>query len=274
MKKALCVFLAFLTAVSVLCISISAAEEEPVEEKSVLTVEDCENLSLDQIFYLAALGKIDFGEVDGAEGEEPDAGGEEGEVPEEKEYDPNHVADFYLMSNASGFPSLGHIWIYIDNVSPRDLQVGCYTCPPGEGVSVGCFGLTRSDGFGVYYNIESYCGNLFPEKLKKCYRLKTEMNEEQANKVSNKILHSNWWDPMVVNCVFFALSSWNKAGGRWRFPWTCFPAIAKVGIKRDGVPGVDIMIDPGRDRVFKQKGSGSKAVLKPVKDGSVDTVPG
>lgn len=278
MKKFISVILATLTVVSIFSICIYADDTIGTDDsEKMLSIEDCEDMTLDQIFMLAANGQIDLSEppeqnTDGEDGEEVDDP-EVVDPPEEVEYDPNHVADFYLMSNASGFPSLGHIWIYIENVSPRDIQVGCYTCPPGEGVSVGCFGLTRSDGFGVYYNIEAYCGNKFPEKLVDCYHVKTEMNEEQTNAVSKKILRSNWWDPIVVNCCFFALSAWNKAGGKWRFPWTCFPFFAKLGIKRTGEPGVS-MFDPGRERVFKQKGSGDKAYIEPVKDGSVDTVPG
>lgn len=275
MKRLLCLLLTIALCVPVTAVCAYGAEETTaadgavfafaeeitavVEENSSAAQENAEGDALPEEPML----------ISGQEEEE----GEEGGEPETPVYNPDYVADLYLMSNASGFPSLGHVWIYIENKSPNDIQVGCYTCPAGEGVSVGCFALTRSDGAGVYYNIESYCANLFPEKLKSCFHMVTPMNEEQLAKVSNYILHANWWDPMVVNCVFFALTCWNKAGGRYMFPWRMFPFFAKIAIKRMGEPGVD-MFDPGRDRVFKQRGSGDNARMESVKDGSVDTVPG
>ncbi len=276
MKKIISLLLAVALALPT-CATFAYAVEDAVPlqaavEETAAPAEEPQEQEAAELPGLGSLIMAAFLDEEPDDGETPGEG-EEPEEPEPPVYDPNYVADFYLMSNASGFPSLGHVWVYIENKSPVDLQVGCYTCPPGEGVSVGCFALTRSDGAGVYYNIEAYCGNKYPEDLKSCFHMVKPINQSELDKVSNYILRANWWDPMVVNCVFFALTCWNKAGGNYMFPWRCFPFFAKIAIKRMGEPGVN-MFDPGRERVFKQRGSGSNARMELCQDGSVDTVPG
>ena len=71
------------------------------------------------------------------------------------------VAKLYLCHRWSGPPSLGHMWVYIENLTGKPIQVGLYKVPAKQGVSVGNFGLTRADGNGTYYNVEAYCGNHF-----------------------------------------------------------------------------------------------------------------
>lgn len=204
-----------------------------------------------------------------AEGEEQQ---EQNDITPADIYAEDTVAILYLCSNMSGFPSLGHIWIYIENVSDQTLTVGKYELPAGEGVSVGTFALTRSDGMGIYYNVEAYCGNLF--SMKSPLYIKKEINQSQLNAVSRKILNGNFWEPMFMNCVFFAAGSWDAAGGSFVFPVTMFPIFARLQMKLKGAKTDLTMFNPGRDRVYKQKGSGSSATLKVVSDGTVDTVPG
>lgn len=182
-----------------------------------------------------------------------------------------HVADLYLCSNNSGFPSLGHIWIYIENVSGHTLTIGKYQLPPGEGVSVGTFTFTRSDGMGIYYNVESYTGNILG--VRKPYATKTEMSEAQVKKVSDKILRSNFWEPIFMNCVFFACTTWMAGGGSFIFPVTTFPVFARLMIKNKPQATLN-MYNPGRNRVYKQHGNGNDATLSVCVDGTVDTPPG
>lgn len=191
--------------------------------------------------------------------EEPDSGSD------------GYVANLYICSNNSGFPSLGHIWIYIENTCGHTLTIGKYELPPGEGVSVGTFTLTRSDGMGIYYNVESYTGNLFG--VAKPVASMTRMNEEQVRKVSDKILRSNFWEPLFMNCVFFAATTWMKGGGSFIFPVTMFPVFARLMIKNKPQATLN-MYNPGRNRVYKQHGNGSDATLTVCSDGTVDTPPG
>ena len=59
------------------------------------------------------------------------------------------VAKLYLCHRWSGPPSLGHMWVYIENLTGKPIQVGLYKVPAKQGVSVGNFGLTRADGNGT-----------------------------------------------------------------------------------------------------------------------------
>lgn len=188
------------------------------------------------------------------------------------DYDPSHVADLYLCSNWSGGISLGHVWIYIENVSPEDLEVGLCTCRPGEGISVGTFGITRSDGSGVYYNIESYCGNKY--SMTHSLYLKKGISESQLKSLSKKIVSTNWWDPILFNCGFFAVTCWNKAGGSFIFPLVIFPAIIRLQMRLNSATSGLEMFFPERENVYKQKGTDGSASLSVVSDGSVDSVPG
>lgn len=182
------------------------------------------------------------------------------------------VADIYLCSNWSGLPSLGHVWIYIENTSDKSLTVGKYTLPAGEGVSVGTFALTRDDGAGVYYNIEAYCGNKY--NMDTFIYLKKSINKSQLDSISNKILSHNFWDPIIFNCAEFAAGCWNAAGGSFIFPVTVFPVFTRIQIKAHSYGSDKKMFYPDRENVYKQRGSGSSAYLEVVSDGSVDSVPG
>ena len=188
------------------------------------------------------------------------------------DYKSDTVALLYLCSNWTGFPSLGHIWIYIENVSNKAMKVGVYDLPAGEGVSVGTFGLTRSDGFGVYYNIEAYTGNLFG--MGESMYLMTELNQKEFDNVSNKIATSNFWDPAIFNCAFFAITTWMTGGGSIMMPIVVFPTFARIQMKLQNYKSGLKMFYPSRENVYKQIGNGSSAKLRKVVDGSVDTPPG
>ncbi|GEM_PF-1989983 len=259
------------------------------------------------------------------ENEEPENPEENGEneEPEKYEYDEDTVALIFLCSNDSSFISLGHIWAYIENVTDdKVLDVGAFKLLPHEGVSVGEFGLTRSDGFGLHYNVENYTYNLYEnsadeedrERIKNVKYLCGEINENTLEKVSNTIRNLNWWDPIIFNCVTFACTVWNSAGVGFIFPWTLFPGITRLNIKRrvDGKEredkytlhmkyfsyerkenNEDYKVDDldktlavfSNDKnenadnvlynnVWKQSGWGKSATVHVVKAGTVDTPPG
>lgn len=265
-KKITAILLSLIAVLSVFSWQVfadeSVTEEEPAAVRELSEEEELAeimNIVGNEITYLSDEILPDEEKPDDIEKEKP-------------VYAEDTVAVLYLCTNHTGFPSLGHIWIYIENVSDKEIKVGLYDLPAGEGVSVGTFGLTRSNGFGVYYNIEAYTGNLYG--MEDSFSIRVEMNEEKMQKISKKILRANWWDPIVVNCAFFAITSWNKAGGKFMFPWVVFPVFARTQMKRRDYTENLEMFDPGRERVYKQKGFGENARLIPVKDGSVDTPPG
>ena len=112
--------------------------------------------------------------------------------------DNDKVAVMYICTQQVG---LGHAWIYIENMAECNLEVGCYDLKPDCGVSMGTFLLSRSDGGGLYYNVEAYCANKWG--LKNQRWLKTELTKKQLIKVSKRIRQWNYWD-FYFNCTFFA----------------------------------------------------------------------
>ena len=209
---------------------------------------------------------------DEGETEEKDEENFDPSAPPSNQYAADTVAVFYLCSNWTGLPSLGHIWTYVENVSDEWLQIGAYRLRPGEGVSVGKFALTRSDGAGIYYNVESYTANLFG--MENCLCLKTEMTKADVDKFSSQILRANFWDPIIFNCASFAIFAWNSASGKFIFPIVVFPFLARIQMKAYGADTSFTMFAPDRDSVYKQKGFGDSAALQIVSDGTLDTPPG
>ena len=191
---------------------------------------------------------------------------------EGQKYASDTVAVFYLCSNWTGLPSLGHIWTYIENVSEKPLKIGTYYLLGGEGVSVGKFALTRSDGAGIYYNVESYTAALYG--MEDCLYIKTEMTLKDVEKLSERILYSNFWDPAVFNCASFAISSWNMVSDRYMFPFVVLPFVARFQLRAYGAQTDLKMYAPDRHSVYKQINFGDDATMRPVSDGTVDTPPG
>lgn len=177
------------------------------------------------------------------------------------------VARMYLCHRWSKFPSLGHVWVYVENLTAQEMQIGAYTVPAYEGVSLGCFGLTRSDGGGTYYNVEAHCGNKYG--VSGMIALKQDLNAAQVARVSKAACRRNWWDPFN-NCVFYAVGVWNAGGGRFVLPFI-FPTVVKWQIlAADHVNEIQ-MTDIPADRVFKQIGTGSSATLRVCQEGSLDS---
>lgn len=130
------------------------------------------------------------------------------------------VGKLYICTQQRG---LGHAWIYVESCFNGDMPVGCYTLKPYQGVSMGTFALTRSDGIGLYYNVEAYCGNKFGMKNKS--RLETEITKDQLIKANKEIKGWNYWD-FYFNCTFFAAKVWNSVSSKKIVPFV-FPFFIK-----------------------------------------------
>lgn len=168
------------------------------------------------------------------------------------------VARVYLVST-----KLIHLFIYIQNISDKTIKIGLMDCKPGEGVSLGTFGLTRSDGWGLYYNIESYCLTDYEHyDTRRC-----EIDAARLEKVNNRIINYNHWD-FVVNCAFFACAIWNTASGGFIMPFTISP-ITKLIIMAGSDGKLPQMSKPDRKNVCKQRGNGSNAYLEVCSDDSI-----
>ena len=178
------------------------------------------------------------------------------------------VAAISVCSRDKEVPSFGHTWIYIHNISDEPIQVGAYTVPVGEGVSVGTFANTRYDGKGVYYNIESHCINKYDDH--DFYSITKEISADTLKKVSDKILSLNDWD-FFKNCMHFTFTVWKTATGQ-SFANLILPTLGELQLRIAGARYKALrMYNPSADRVYKQKGSGTSATITVVKSISLET---
>jgi hypothetical protein len=138
------------------------------------------------------------------------------------------VANLSVVTRVEGF---GHAWIYVENLTDGPIQVGHYTLPANEGVSVGLFSFTCDDGIGIYYNVEAYCCNVHGGDG--LVSITTDLDEGELNKLSNKLLdYPNHWDPFF-NCMYFAFSMWNSVSGRKVIPLV-IPAFGQLQLRMHG----------------------------------------
>ena len=159
----------------------------------------------------------------------------------------------------------GHVFLYLENLSDETLMVGVYDLPPNEGVSIGSFGFTRSDGFGIYYNTESY---LYANDETPTLCLSDDLTREELAKFSHRLLYSNTWDFIFFNCTAFAFMMWNTAARPFLMP-LLFPVFSLLQLKLYGAGELPGMFFPQRDRIYRMRGTGSNARLEIVSDKSI-----
>ena len=176
------------------------------------------------------------------------------------------VGIIYLCSRWSSITTTGHLWVYIENTSDEPITVGLLEVAPGEGVSLATFGFTRSDGFGIYYNMETYRNDKYCDES--CISISDELTAQELEKVTKKLLNSNQWNP-IVNCVFFACSIWNAAGDKYIMPFT-YPPITRLIIKLSGGTETCMMNYQPPENTFKQRGMGKNSYLDPLSQKSLD----
>lgn len=164
--------------------------------------------------------------------------------------------------------SFGHVWVYITNTTDAPFEVGLYTLQPGEGVSLGNFNLSRSDGSGLYYNVESHCGNKYGTSGTVAVTDKLTYGRLKA--VTKALIIGNHFDP-IYNCTGFALTIWN-IGSSKIIPFIPISLVAMLGIFAWGgkINSLEMTYPPA-EQVYKQIGNGGKAYLKPVSEGSLDS---
>ncbi len=178
------------------------------------------------------------------------------------------VATISLCAAIYVWPISGHTWIYVHNNSDESIQVGHYTVPAGQGVSVGAFSFSVNDGWGIYYNIEAYKENT-KNRMDKVWSKSEDINEAQLNTLTQKLKnYPNYWG-FVNNCATFAFSVWNSVTGDAYFS-LLIPAITQFMLMITGAKkGTLEMYCPSRDNVYRLKGFGDDAYLELASDYSV-----
>ncbi len=168
------------------------------------------------------------------------------------------VARMYLGHKPRYNNMSGHTWIYIENLTNHDLQVGAYTVKKGKGVSTGTYGYQIMDGKGLYYNVEAWrYKNSDPESY---IYLSKDLTQEQFDKVNNKISYSGKWS-YFLNCGYYALGVWNCVPGQ-NVVYFIWPTLTQLQmLMKDNCSTGFQMIKPKKSDCFKQIGVGPEAYL-------------
>lgn len=191
----------------------------------------------------------------------------ETEIPEEP-VENGAVATISICTAIYVWPISGHAWVYVHNISDEPIQVGHYTVPVGEGVSIGAFSFSVNDGWGIYYNIEAYKENT-KNRMDKVWSKTEEIDKSQLETLTQKLKnYPNYWG-FVNNCATFAFSIWNSVTGDAYFS-LLIPAITQFMLMVTGAKkGTLEMFCPSRDNVYRLKGFGDNAYLERASDYSV-----
>lgn len=177
------------------------------------------------------------------------------------------VARIYVITYLEGTSWTDHAWVYFENLTTEKITVGLYKLPPNEGVSLGCFAASRYDGYGIYYNVESYCANKFGQTG--WVSLSKDITKSQLQKATDTILSiRNGWD-FVFNCMYFAFRVWNSATGD-NLVSLVFPVFGQLMLKARGARKGPEMFMPEKTRVYRQKGRGDDAYLILVSEKSLE----
>lgn len=171
------------------------------------------------------------------------------------------VARMYIYYIQTEIHPIGHCWVYIENLTGKEMTVGLYTVPPYEGVSVGVF--CRKDGLGVYYNVEAYSQTTYgmSGQLSMCEELTYDDVEDVTDALIGFLNH---WDPFF-NCMYFAFKVWNSASDR-KLVSLVFPVFGKLQMKAYSHDYNVPMKPVVKSQTFRQKGSGKSAYLKQATD--------
>ena len=156
----------------------------------------------------------------------------------------------------------GHCWIYVENLTDEAMTVGLYEVEPYGGVSVGTFGHTRYDGWGIYYNVEAYSQTTYG--MGKYVTLSEELTKEELSTLSNAVKsYGNKWS-WFKNCTAFAANVWNTVSDT-KMSAQLFPAFVRISLFfKPYSTNTPVMKPVDKENVLRQVGDGDGAYLKPV----------
>lgn len=162
----------------------------------------------------------------------------------------------------------GHVWIYVENLTQATMKIGHYSLPAGKGVSIGTFAISRDDGWGIYYNVESYSATAYG--LDGYTTLTEELTMSEVQTLSEEVYsYVNTWNHFT-NCAYFAFKMWNSVSDIFLVP-VIFPIFGQLQmLLYDYETGEPKMQNVTADRVYRQIGTGDSAYLVPVSEGSLD----
>lgn len=178
------------------------------------------------------------------------------------------AAKLYVCSSMSVPVLVGHVYLYVENLSDEPIQVGLYEVPTGQGVSIGTMCFSVCDGGGIYYNVEAYRINR-SDKTDNVICKSKELTHDELERLSQKLCsYLNHWD-IVFNCSYFAYTIWNDISGDFIIPLV-IPILSHAALAIGGGKSGIEMYYPERNQVFRQHGNGNDARLELVSDATLD----
>lgn len=154
------------------------------------------------------------------------------------------VVRMSICSSFLGYFPTGHTWLYFENLTDEPVTVGIYELEPEKSVSVGTY-CNQFQGFGIYYNIETYKGT--PTDI---HSMSTELTSEELLTVSEKIKKRNNWD-LFLNCVFSATQIWNTVS-ETKAAYTFLPLLSMLDLRvKDGAINELVMDEATKEDIFK-----------------------
>lgn len=164
------------------------------------------------------------------------------------------VARMYLCATLNSLT--GHIWLYFENISEKDINVGYITLAPGSTSSVGNLGNMRANGGGTYYNGEAFMAGYTNGKVNFTVSLKTDISEKQLETVSERIKSMNTYILVGSNCGDFATKVWNSVSPK-KVINLLLPVVTAVEmILVGGTIGEFSMRIPNIEECYKQTSDG------------------
>ena len=181
----------------------------------------------------------------------------------------DEVVTMYLCATANSLT--GHVWLYFENLTNRNLELGYAVLNPHGAMCVGSLPNTLKDGGGTYYNAESYMASS-PEALKAhTTSMKVNLTAEQLKSVSTQIKAKNYYNLLAYNCGNFATEIWNSVSDN-HIVHIVFPALTILLMRLKGAEkGTLYIARPEISEVFKQTDSG---IVKASKESFVKSYVG
>lgn len=167
----------------------------------------------------------------------------------------NYVVKLYLCITLNSLT--GHLWLYFENLTDRELPLGYVTLQPYEEMSVGSLRNTRKDRGGTYYNGEAYMAKNLESVKNHTTSVSTYLTYEQLLTINEKIKGSNTYVLIGYNCGDFACKCWNSVAPKGKKVVNILvPLFTIAQVSSIGVKGEPLMKRPDETRIFKQEKNG------------------
>lgn len=111
------------------------------------------------------------------------------------------IATITLVTAGDGGVS-GHSFLVVNNISSGTVKVAGFSIVKGKSMSIGTFG-NKSDGKGVYFNLELYKQYKTDESI-----TSGGLAKDDISSLSSYIKNNNSWS-CPANCSTFASGAWN-----------------------------------------------------------------